>query len=109
MLTDIEGTLEATLLDDELETARELLKAKHLRSAGIVAGVVLERHLKTVLANHNVSLGRNRRKSGTSTMRSRRRPSSTFHAGERSRGSPTFAISAATIRSESQPLKRFKN
>lgn len=55
-LADIEGTLEATLLDDELETATELLKAKYLRSAGIVAGVVLERHLKTVLANHEVTL-----------------------------------------------------
>jgi hypothetical protein len=55
-LADIEGTLETTLLDDELDTATELLKAKHLRSAGIVAGVVLERHLKTVLANHEVTL-----------------------------------------------------
>jgi hypothetical protein len=58
LLSDIEGTLEATLLDDELETAGELLKAKHLRSAGIVAGVVLERHLKSVLGNHQLSLGR---------------------------------------------------
>lgn len=57
-LADIEGTLEATLLDDELETATELLKARHLRSAGVVAGVVLERHLKTVLASHQLSLGR---------------------------------------------------
>lgn len=55
-LADIEGTLEATLLDDELDTSRELLKAKHLRSGGVVAGVVLERHLKMVLDNHNVSL-----------------------------------------------------
>lgn len=58
LLADIEGTLEATLLDDELETAGELLKAKHLRSAGIVAGVVLERHLKGVMGNHELSLGR---------------------------------------------------
>jgi len=58
LLANIEGALQATLLDDELETATELLKAKHLRSAGVVAGVVLERHLKTVLANHQISLGR---------------------------------------------------
>jgi hypothetical protein len=58
LLADIEGTLEATLLDDELETAGELLEAKHLRSAGIVAGVVLERHLKSALANHSLTLGR---------------------------------------------------
>lgn len=55
-LADIEGTLESTLLDNELETATELLKAKHVRSAGVVAGVVLERHLKTVLANHEITL-----------------------------------------------------
>lgn len=41
LLADIEGTLESTLLDDELDPGRELLKSKHLRSAGIVAGVVL--------------------------------------------------------------------
>jgi hypothetical protein len=58
LLADIKGTLEATLLDDELSTASELLKAKHLRSAGIVAGVVLERHLKSVLASHQLTLGR---------------------------------------------------
>lgn len=55
VLADIEGSLEAALLDDELETAGALLKAKHLRSAGVVAGVVLERHLKTVVANHQVT------------------------------------------------------
>jgi hypothetical protein len=54
-LTDIRGTLEAGLLDDELDTAQELLKAKHLRSAGVVAGVVLERHLKRVIANHEIT------------------------------------------------------
>jgi hypothetical protein len=58
LLANIEGALQATLLDDELETAMELLKAKHLRSAGVVAGVVLERHLKSVLTNHQISLGR---------------------------------------------------
>jgi hypothetical protein len=60
LLADIAGTLEATLLDDELEAAEALLKAKHLRSAGIVAGVVLERHLKSVVATHQLSLGRNK-------------------------------------------------
>jgi hypothetical protein len=53
-LADIRGTLEAGLLDDELDTAQELLKAKHLRSAGVVAGVVLERHLKRIVSNHEI-------------------------------------------------------
>jgi hypothetical protein len=57
-LGDIESSLEATLLDDELATAGELLRTKHLRSAGVVAGVVLERHLKSVAENHKVKLGR---------------------------------------------------
>jgi hypothetical protein len=58
ILGDIEGSLEATLLDDELATASELLRTKHLRSAGVVAGVVLERHLKSVADSHEVKLGR---------------------------------------------------
>jgi hypothetical protein len=53
-LADIEGTLQAALLDDELGKATELLKAQHLRSAGVVAGVVLERHLKGVIYNHTI-------------------------------------------------------
>jgi len=58
ILSDIEGSLEATLLDDELVMASELLRTRHVRSAGVIAGVVLERHLKTVINNHEVSLGR---------------------------------------------------
>jgi hypothetical protein len=53
-LSDITGIVEAALFDDELSAARELLKAKHLRSAGIVAGVVLEAHLKRLVQNHGV-------------------------------------------------------
>jgi hypothetical protein len=64
LLSDIEGTLEATLLDDELGTAGELLKARYLRSAGIVTGVVLERHLKGVLGNHGLGLGRKKSQIG---------------------------------------------
>jgi hypothetical protein len=55
-LADISGVIEADLIDDELEAARELLTARHLRSAGVVAGVVLERHLKRVASNHEIAL-----------------------------------------------------
>jgi|SRR5215207_175619 len=65
ILADIEGSLEATLLDDELDSASQLLKAKHVRSAGVVAGIVLERHLKTVAGNHGVSLGRRKPQIGS--------------------------------------------
>jgi len=65
ILGDIEGSLEATLLDDELATASELLRTKHLRSAGVVAGVVLERHLKSVADSHEVKLGRKKPQIGS--------------------------------------------
>lgn len=65
ILGDIEGSVEAVLLDDELATARELLRTKHLRSAGVVAGVVLERHLKAVASAHKVGLGRKKAQIGS--------------------------------------------
>lgn len=55
-LADIRNTLEAELFDDELSAAEELRKKKHLRAAGVVAGVVLERHLKRVCANHAITV-----------------------------------------------------
>jgi hypothetical protein len=55
LLTDIAGVLQASLVDDELEAARGLLKARYLRSAGVVAGVVLERHLKRLIENHKIA------------------------------------------------------
>lgn len=58
LLMDIRGTLQAELLDSELDTAAELAKAKHLRSAGALAGVVLERHLREVCLNHAVKIAK---------------------------------------------------
>lgn len=55
-LADIRGVLQADLFDSELDGARELLKNGFLRASGIVAGVVLERHLKEVAGRHKVSI-----------------------------------------------------
>lgn len=55
-LADIRGVLQADLFDSELDSARELLKNGYLRAAGIVAGVVLERHLSEVARAHKVSI-----------------------------------------------------
>jgi hypothetical protein len=55
LLSNISGVLEAELADDELAAARNLLAARQLRSAGVVSGVVLERHLKRVMAQHEIS------------------------------------------------------
>ena len=57
-LQDIYGVLEAELADGETDSARTLLASGHLRSAGMIAGVVLERHLKRVLSNHQLTIGR---------------------------------------------------
>ena len=54
VLTDIGRTLHAEILDDELGAARNLLIASHIRSAGVVAGVALEGHLKKLIADHKV-------------------------------------------------------
>ena len=55
-LFDIRQLAQADLFDSELEAARELAKNKFNRAAGVVAGVVLERHLKEVCANHKVTV-----------------------------------------------------
>lgn len=44
--------LQSQILDEDLESSKLLLKNKHLRSAGTIARVVLERHLASVCANH---------------------------------------------------------
>jgi hypothetical protein len=54
ILSNIHGVVQAELLDSEIDAARELLKSKHLRAAGAVAGVVLERHLaRTCISRGN--------------------------------------------------------
>lgn len=53
-LFDIRKMVQADLFDNELDASRELLKNKFLRAAGVVAGVVLERHLDEVCVNHNI-------------------------------------------------------
>jgi hypothetical protein len=55
-LFDIKQLVQADLLDSEIEAARELASRGFLRAAGAVAGVVLEKHLAQVAANHSVTL-----------------------------------------------------
>lgn len=58
LLSNIQGVLQAELFDDELSASEELLKKGHLRAAGTLAGVTLERHLSTVLTNHGFKLAK---------------------------------------------------
>ena len=55
-LFDIRQLAQADLFDSELDAAKELAKNKFTRAAGAVAGVVLERHLKTVCGAHDVKV-----------------------------------------------------
>lgn len=54
LLTDIEGVLQSELFDSELHFSEELVKKKHLRAGGALAGVTLEVHLKKVCENHSI-------------------------------------------------------
>ena len=55
-LFDIRQMTQADIFDSELDAAEELAKNKFGRAAGVVAGVVLERHLSGVCASHNITL-----------------------------------------------------
>ena len=57
-LVDLTTILQADLFDSEIDSAEALAKAGFLRAAGAVCGVVIEKHLKQVCANHNVKLGK---------------------------------------------------
>lgn len=50
--------LKYDIFDSELDSAYELLKKKFLRSAGAVAGVVLEKHLLNTCNTHTIKLSK---------------------------------------------------
>ena len=51
-LLNLTTILQADLFDTEIESAKALAKAGFLRAAGAIGGVVIEKHLKQVCANH---------------------------------------------------------
>ena len=51
---DIQNILQADLFDSELDSARYLLKNGFLRASGAICGVILEKHLSKVCADHNL-------------------------------------------------------
>lgn len=55
-LNDLTGVLQSQLFDSELDAAAHLLKNKHLRASGALAGVTLEAHLSHVCQNHKLVL-----------------------------------------------------
>ena len=55
-LFDIRQLAQADLFDSELAAAKELAGNGFNRAAGVLAGVVLERHLKEVCSNHGLTV-----------------------------------------------------
>lgn len=57
-LLDLRQILQADLFDSELDAARALTKAGFLRAAGVICGVVIEKHLGQVCKDRSISIGR---------------------------------------------------
>ena len=55
-LMNLRAILQADLFDSEIEAAGALAKAGHLRAAGVICGVVLEKHLYQVCEAHNIKV-----------------------------------------------------
>ena len=55
-LFEIKELIQSDLFDSELDQARELNKKGFVRGAGAIAGVVLERHLKTIVKSHKLKV-----------------------------------------------------
>jgi hypothetical protein len=55
-VANIQDLLAADLFDSELDSASELLKKKFYRASGVIAGVVLEKHLKSVCMKHGIKI-----------------------------------------------------
>ncbi len=58
-LSNLESDFQYGLSKSEIEVAKELQKNKHLREAGMIAGLVIELHLKNVAKNRNIKLPQN--------------------------------------------------
>lgn len=55
-LFNIEQLVQADLFDSEIELAKQLSKNKLFRAAGVICGVVLEKHLKQVCNDHAIKI-----------------------------------------------------
>ena len=55
-LFDIRQLVRADLFDSELDACRELAAHGFLRAAGAIAGVILEKHLRQVIADHGIDV-----------------------------------------------------
>ncbi len=57
-LLDIKQLVQADFFDSEIEVSKELLKKGFYRAAGVICGVIIEKHLSQVCDNHNVAISK---------------------------------------------------
>lgn len=57
-LLDIKQLLQADFFDTEIEVSKELSKKGFYRAAGVICGVIIEKHLSQVCDNHNVVIAK---------------------------------------------------
>lgn len=58
ILINLKKILQSDLFDSEIDSAKALAKAGHLRAAGAICGVIIEKHLKQICESHSISTGR---------------------------------------------------
>jgi hypothetical protein len=60
VLPNIRNLLQADMFASELDAGKDLLENGHLRAAGVVTGVVLEGHLKTICLKNSITLSKSK-------------------------------------------------
>jgi len=56
VLRDIRTVIRAEIFDNDIEAAKELARKRYLRSSGMICGVVLEGHLKSIAERRSINL-----------------------------------------------------
>ncbi len=57
-LFEIKQLVQADLFDSEIDSARELCKKGFYRPAGVICGVIVEKHFGEVCKNHNIKISK---------------------------------------------------
>lgn len=58
ILYELQQLLQASLLDQELQSARQLAKGQFARSSGAICGVILEKHLDQLCNSHQIKVAK---------------------------------------------------
>ena len=58
-LFNLKKTVLSKIYTSQLDEAKDLIEQNHTRAAGVIAGVVLEKHLRQVADDHNIRIQKN--------------------------------------------------